>query len=213
MTSHLCLSVADGPDKVPHKGGGANGPPNLKLARQDRNASKSEGPAEHFLDKLPAMVGAFWLLASAATDAFAQSDTATIAGVPGSCRGKLQLGAATLPCTGTGIVYMALPNGRVLLTFGSATPEGSAAVVTFVGEHDRQVRPEDYVLYLSRVRYGAGSVERAWDVSGECKVTMNVAGTLWSEILCDATDADRRRYTVDFRGNGKTVNVSHGAPP
>ena len=60
----------------------------------------------------------------------------------------------------------------MLLPFGSATPDGSSAVVTFVGEHDRQIRPEDFVLYLSRVRYGGNGVERAWDVSGECKVNL-----------------------------------------
>ena len=68
--------------------------------------------------------------------------------IKGNCE-RVSLADVALQCApGSGLIYTILSNGRALFTFQLA--DGRTA--SFVGEKDSQPRPEEYYLYLSRIR-------------------------------------------------------------
>ena len=114
-------------------------------------------------------------------------DELTVAGTAEECVGKLS--------------YMNLRNGTVVLSI--ETKKGY--MVSFVGEKDSQPRPEEYHLYISRVRMFTKATESVASAAGQCVVSMSRDGTIWSEIKCQATDADRASYDMTFRPDKKPI--------
>lgn len=129
---------------------------------------------------------------------------ATVVGVGGVCAEPLRHAGRAFACSGTGMIYTVHGNGVVSFM----VPAGERRVVAFVGESDRQVRPEDYVLYLTRVRMMTDGREDLAQVSGTCRATMSRDGRHWSRVDCDATDEDRAVYRLRFRGDGQPITVS-----
>jgi hypothetical protein len=134
------------------------------------------------------------------TPAFATTTTAAVGGI---CQNVLVAGQRTT-CSSTGVIYMQLPNGRVLFTVGLA----DRSVMSFVGEKDSQPNPEQYWLYLSRVRISSRSTDIVAKVAGTCVVKMTTDGTLWHSINCKAEGEGTSVYQLDFIGNQKKVAVS-----
>ena len=136
----------------------------------------------------------------------AKAADTTITIVGGSCQ-SVEVASQQVACgSPSSVVYSALPNGIVLFN----VPLADGRVCGFVGDRDSQPKPEVYVLYLKRVRLARGSEGGTpIDVSGTCTVDVSTDGTLVHRILCDATDGQGGKYRLDFRGDGRPVEVKH----
>lgn len=134
--------------------------------------------------------------------ASAQIDT--MAAVHGSCEIFIVAGIQT-PCPPKGVMYSHLTNGRVLLSVALPNEQ----ILSFVGEKDSQPRPEEYWLYLSRVRIGSRATEIVAQVAGQCIVHMTRDGTAWFRLDCDATDEQDRAYRLHFEADGRPIDVVH----
>ncbi len=134
----------------------------------------------------------------------AADTTVTIVG--GHCQ-SIQVASRSTECgSPASVVYSALPNGIVLFN----VPLADGRVYGFIGERDSQPKPELYVLNLKRVRLARGREEGTRvDVSGTCEMDVSTDGTLVHRIVCDATDGQGGKYLLDFRGNGRPVEVKH----
>jgi len=144
------------------------------------------------------MVSSFW----ACGLALAQVDTK--AAVHGACEIFVVAGVTT-PCPPKGVMYAHLTNGRVLISVALPSEE----VLSFVGEKDSQPRPEEYWLYLSRVRIGSSASDIVAQVAGQCVVHMTPDGTAWLRLDCDATDEQNRPYRLHFEADGRPIDVAH----
>jgi len=146
------------------------------------------------------------LLAAVYSGALAEPSTVTtVAGIKGQCEVVSLAGIDAKCALGSGVIYSSLSNGRVLFSF--ALSDGR--VVSFVGEKDSQPRPEEYFLYLSRVRVASKGSGFTATIAGQCKVSMSTDGKFWSLIQCDATDENSARYALRFASDGTPVDVQH----
>lgn len=133
------------------------------------------------------------------------SKPTTVAGTKGQCE-EVELAGQISKCKpDSGIIYMQLPNGNVLFTF--ALDDGRMA--SFVGEKDSQPRPEEYHLYLSRIRIVSTGSDFVAKIAGQCIVQMSRDGKIWSRIDCTATDENSAAYRLTFKGDGNFVDVQH----
>jgi hypothetical protein len=128
--------------------------------------------------------------------------------IPGTCR-VLTVAGRPAACTANPhVIYTALSNGRVM--YGIGLEDGR--VLGFVGESDRQPRPEEYWLYLARVRVNSHTDSLVLDVGGTCRVAMTADGLIVHRIHCSATDTAGKKFTLDFRGIGRPVIFLPDAP-
>ena len=124
-------------------------------------------------------------------------------GISGTCV-SVAIGGKPVRCNAKPFVlYTALPNGRVL--YNVALSDGR--VMAFVGESDKQPRPEEYWLYLTRVRIAQGPQNVSSDVAGTCRMYQTSDGSVVHRILCEATDLSGSKFLLDFRGNGQRVEM------
>ena len=125
--------------------------------------------------------------------------------ISGTCRSVMVSGRPSACSRPVGVVYFALPNGRILLNI----PLADGRTLAFVAENDRQPKPEEYWMYLSRVRLGtAAETSMATDVGGFCKMLGSASGEIINSVLCEATDSGGNRFALDFRGDGRPVRHS-----
>jgi hypothetical protein len=159
---------------------------------------------------LPLGLGMPFLAAFFAPASAQQGVPTTIVGVKGTCENISLAGTPARCAPGAGVIYSVLPNGRVLITF----PLADGRVASFVGEKDSQPRPEQYFLYLSRIRIVSNGTEFAAKLAGQCVVDMSRDGKIWLLVNCTATDENSEAYSFQFRGDGTPVDVKHpGASP
>ena len=104
----------------------------------------------------------------------------------------------------TRLVYDALPNGIVMINVALA----DGRILAFVGDHDRQPRPEEYWLHLTRVRMGTSGQSLTTDVAATCKMFQTTDASVVHSVKCEATDLSGSHIALDFRGNGSRVDVS-----
>jgi hypothetical protein len=132
--------------------------------------------------------------------------TTTVAGIQyRDCAVELP-GQPPGPCGGTGIIYTILPQGRVMVS----VPLRDGALLAFVASADKQVRPEDYVMYLSHLRLTRNGQNQTQEVSGTCQAAMSPDGKIWLNVTCEATDAARRVVRLRMTGNGTPAEVVRG---
>jgi hypothetical protein len=126
--------------------------------------------------------------------------------ISGSCLIVQMASKSTTCATPATVVYMSLPNGVIVFN----VPLSDNSVPAFVGDRDSQPKPEEYVLYLKRVRIAHGSEqETPVSVTGTCKMNVSTDGTIVHRIICDATDNQGRKFLLDFRGDGQPVQTRH----
>jgi hypothetical protein len=142
------------------------------------------------------------LVLLAATPTAAGQDEPVTVVFPGACR-TLAVDSKAMACTSrASVVYAALPNGRVVFSI----PLSDGRLLGFVGEQDEQPRPEEYRLFLSRVRIGTRASSQATDVDGTCTVNQTADASVVHRLTCEAKDAVGNRFALDFRGNGQRVS-------
>lgn len=143
--------------------------------------------------------------ASGGEGAHAQSPGSTTMIIPGRCQSATVNGRAVRCGANPRVVYMNLPNGITMLNVALA----DGRVLAFVGDRDRQPRPEEYWLYLTRVRMGTSGQSLATDVAGTCKMLTTTDGSVVHSVKCEASDLSGSKLGLDFRGDGRPVDLSH----
>ncbi len=136
--------------------------------------------------------------------AAAPPDIDTLASVGGVCQ-AMQLAGRAVTCQKVrGIIYTHYRHGTVMLSIGL----DDGRIMGFVADRDDQPRPEDYWLYLSRIRIVGRAVQKLIKVAGTCKISMSENGMTWKSVKCDAEDANGASYSLQFVGEGP-VQVKH----
>jgi len=133
-----------------------------------------------------------------------------VIGAPGRCEMRVDDGAR--PCT-SGLVYVQNANGSILVSVQS----GPGVTIGLQGDSDRQIRPENYVLNLTRMHTSINGQSAAKDVQGTCEIAMSADGRTWHNATCRATDRSGSVTTVTFTGDGRPVTAARpgqasGAP-
>jgi hypothetical protein len=116
-----------------------------------------------------------------------------VAGEPQACAAGAQShksGVMFITQNGTSMVMVGLKDGRVM---------------TFIGGKDSQPSPEEYWLYLSRMRIVSRGTETIAAVAGVCIVKMTTDGKIWHNVNCTAKGEHGTEYAVDFVSNGHPV--------
>lgn len=124
-----------------------------------------------------------------------------VVGAPGRC--ELTVSGDPRPCT-SGIVYVHHTNGSVLLSVQS----GPGVTLGFQAENDRQPRPEDYTMQLSRLHTSINGQTAAKEVSGSCEIHMSTDGRTWHRATCRATDRSGIVTVMNFTGDGRQVTAA-----
>lgn len=132
-----------------------------------------------------------------------QAGRTTMVVAGGGCEAPALHAGTRMGCTSTGVVYTLFPNGRAIIVVGV----GAQRTLAFVAENDRQVRAEEYVLYLSRARLVTNGTETVSNITGLCRVSMSTDGRYWTRIRCDASDEESRPFRLQFKGNGEPITV------
>ncbi|UFN48759.1 hypothetical protein LPC08_22605 [Roseomonas sp. OT10] len=150
------------------------------------------------------------VIAPLATAAVAQVPTAPapgqplprlVIGAPGRC--QMTVDGQSRPCT-SGLVYVQNANNSILLSVQS----GRDVTIGFQGDGDRQPRPEEYTLFLSRMHTSIAGRSAAKDVRGTCEIRMSADGRTWHNATCRATDRNGMVTVVTFTGDGRQVAAS-----
>ncbi|SHJ01465.1 hypothetical protein SAMN02745194_01579 [Roseomonas rosea] len=124
-----------------------------------------------------------------------------VVGAPGRC--ELTVSGDPRPCT-SGLVYVHHTNGSVLLSVQS----GPGVTLGFQAENDRQPRPEDYTMQLSRLHTSINGQTAAKQVSGSCEIHMSTDGRTWHRATCRATDRSGLVTVMNFTGDGRQVTAA-----
>ena len=139
----------------------------------------------------------------------AQPAPRTVIGAPGRC--EMTVNRQPRTCS-SGLVYVHHTNGSVLISVAS----GPGVTIGFQGDSDRQPRPEDYTLALSRMHTSISGRTAAKEVSGQCEISMSADGKTWHRATCRATDRSGIVTVMTFTGDGRPVTAAHpgqeGAP-
>jgi hypothetical protein len=101
------------------------------------------------------------------------------------------------------VTYSLLDNGRAMLAFVI----GDGRLVAFVSEKDAQPRPQNYYMYLSRVRIATMGSQFTANIGGQCLITLTPDKTVWPTITCNATDENGATYSLDFQSNGEPNSI------
>lgn len=152
-----------------------------------------------------AVAAAFLVWAGGGQGAYAQSPGSTMTIISGRCQSAMVNGRAVRCGDNPKVVFSNLPNGISMLNVALA----DGRVLAFVGDRDRQPRPEEYWLYLTRVRMGTAGQSLATDVAGTCKMLLTTDGSVVHSIKCEASDLSGSKLGLDFRGDGRPVDVTH----
>jgi hypothetical protein len=128
----------------------------------------------------------------------------TMTTIGGDCR-IIQIASRSAACAAPAMaVYTRLPNDTIAIN----VPLADERVLGFVGDRDAQPKPEQYVLYVKRVRIAKGAEQGTpVEVTGTCKMEISTDGSLVHRITCDATDQQGGKYLLDFFGNNQPVQV------
>ncbi|WP_458093881.1 hypothetical protein [Roseomonas sp. WA12] len=133
----------------------------------------------------------------------------TVIGAPGRC--EMTVNDQPRTCS-SGLVYVHHTNGSVLISIAS----GPGVTIGFQGDSDRQPRPEDYTLNLTRLHTSVSGRTAAKDVTGQCEISMSADGKTWHRATCRATDRGGMVTVMTFTGDGRPVTAAHpgqeGAP-
>jgi hypothetical protein len=127
-----------------------------------------------------------------------------VVSISGACQ-RVELFSKPAQCAlGSPAIYMALPNGIVMFQFSL----DDQSAVAFAGDRDSQPEPEEYTLYVKRVRISR-SVQGgpATDVDGTCKMTVSTGGSMVHQIICSAADQRGGRFLLEFRSDGQPVKI------
>ena len=126
--------------------------------------------------------------------------------ITGACA-KVQISSRTALCTDPAkLLYSASPNGIVMFTIILK----NNVVVSFVGDRDSQPSPENYTLYLSRVRVAnSPAAPSVVNVAGKCDANISKDATIFYGLVCKASSMRGDSYLLSFRGDGKPVAPSH----
>lgn len=124
-----------------------------------------------------------------------------VIGAPGRC--EMTVEGDPRPCT-SGLVYVQNAQGVILLSVQS----GPEVTIGFQVASDRQPRPEEYHMTLSRMHTSINGQTAAKDVEGSCELSLSTDGQIWHRAVCRATDRSRRTTVVTFTGNGQPVRAA-----
>lgn len=128
----------------------------------------------------------------------AQQGQTNLVGMKGTCT-KFVVGGQNYSCKG--IVYMALPNGRI--TFSVAMPHGA---LTLSGGKDSQLDPTRYVLEIDTIRAGRGNGKSdGYSAKGRCAMRLSADGNYVHSLSCAASNGIED-VSVEFRGDGSKVD-------
>ena len=125
----------------------------------------------------------------------------TVIGAPGRC--EMNVNGDPRPCT-SGLVYVHHTNGSVLLSVQS----GQGVTIGFQADQDRQPRPEDYTMQLTRLHTSINGQTAAKEVSGTCEIHMSADGRIWHRATCRATDRSGLVTTMTFTNDGRQVTAA-----
>lgn len=124
-----------------------------------------------------------------------------VIGAPGRC--EMSVDGQSRPCS-SGLVYVHHANGSILLSVQS----GRDVTIGFQADHDRQPRPEEYTLILSRMHTSVSGKTAAKTVSGTCEIGMSTDGRTWHRAVCRATDGNGMVTVMTFTGDGRQVQAA-----
>jgi len=132
------------------------------------------------------------------TPAAAQQGQTNMVGMKGACT-KFVVGGQNYGCKG--VVYMALPNGRI--TFSIGMPNGA---LTLSGSKDSQLDPTRYVLEIDTIRAGRGDGRSdGYKAKGRCTMRLSADGSYAHSLSCSATNGIEA-VAVEFKGDGSKVD-------
>jgi hypothetical protein len=124
-----------------------------------------------------------------------------VIGAPGRC--EMTTAGRTMPCT-SGLIYVQHVNGTILVSVQS----GPDVTIGFEGDSDRQPRPEEYSLHLTRLHSSVSGRTAAKGVTGSCEISMSNDGRTWHRATCRAADGNGMVTEVRFTGNGQPVTAA-----
>lgn len=125
-----------------------------------------------------------------------------VIGAPGRC--EMTVDGQPRTCS-SGLVYVQHTNGSVLISVAS----GPGVTIGFQGDSDRQPRPEDYTLHLTRMHTSVSGRTAAKEVTGQCEISMSADGQTWHRATCRATDRSGMVTVMSFTGDGRQVTAAH----
>ncbi|WP_426959108.1 hypothetical protein [Muricoccus radiodurans] len=124
-----------------------------------------------------------------------------VIGAPGRC--EMTVDGQSRPCT-SGLVYVHHTNGSVLVSVQS----GQGVTIGFQADSDRQPRPEQYILDLTRMHTSINGQTAAKTVTGSCEISVSTDGQTWHRATCRATDGNGMVTAMTFTGSGQPVTVA-----
>lgn len=132
-----------------------------------------------------------------------------VIGAPGRC--EMTVEGDPRPCS-SGLVYVQNAQGVIMLSVQS----GAEVTIGFQVATDRQPRPEEYHMTLSRMHTSINGQSTSKEVEGSCELSLSTDGQIWHRAVCRATDRSRRTTVMTFTGNGQPVRAARpgqeGAP-
>ena len=124
-----------------------------------------------------------------------------VIGAPGRCEMTVNKDPRT--CS-SGLVYVQHQSGSILLSVQS----GPDVTIGFQADRDEQPKPEEYILYLSRMHTSVSGRSAAKEVTGTCRIAMSTDGQTWHRATCTATDRSGLVTVVNYVGNGQPVTAA-----
>lgn len=115
----------------------------------------------------------------------------------------------------TSVAFSHSPGGRSGFTIPLNDPEDDTHIITFSGESGKRKQDSQYELAIDRMllkskdrpKIDGLPVPSVEPSTGTCKQIGNFAAQQVSSISCSATDANGRKYELQFESDGSPIQV------
>ena len=115
----------------------------------------------------------------------------------------------------TSVAFSHSPGGRSAFTIPLNDPEDDTHIITFSGESGKRKQDNQYELAIDRMllkskdrpKIDGLPVPSVEPSTGTCKQIGNFAAQQVSSISCSATDANGKKYELQFESDGSPIQV------